>query len=162
MGDVVELLQTIFYDRFSTIINEALTYSAELGYTPNDDPVTRVEAFIDTVYGVTQDRSLSDFGWDEILITALSNLDDSAVVGLPHLLTRKRTDYGHANITKFGVPGICIRMWDKCARLRNLGERGGRSEVGESIKDAWMDIAGYLCIMRLVELGLLADEIASR
>jgi hypothetical protein len=36
------------------------------------------------------------------------------------LLCRKQHDYGHNNITNFGVIGVAIRMCDKIARIDNL------------------------------------------
>ena len=65
---------------------------------------------------------------------------------LKDLLLKKHRDYGTKNLDEFGSFGIFIRVTDKRNRLANLikrpdGEQSG--EVGESLEDTWLDIAGY-------------------
>ena len=63
------------------------------------------------------------------------------------LLCRKQHDYGHGNISKFGLVGVAVRMCDKIARAENLTKRGGVSaQVTEPLKDAYEDIIGYAVI----------------
>lgn len=60
------------------------------------------------------------------------------------LLCRKQHDYGHNNITNFGVIGVAIRMCDKIARIDNLGRRA--TPHNESLIDSYLDIVGYAMI----------------
>jgi hypothetical protein len=43
------------------------------------------------------------------------------------LLCRKQHDYGHGNISKFGLIGVAVRMCDKIARAENMTKKGGAS-----------------------------------
>ena len=79
------------------------------------------------------------------------------------LLIRKHHDYGPTNISRSpGGPlnGLAVRLWDKVARMFNLGVllpwRTG-SEVApqnESLRDTGQDIANYGTIATLVVDGL--------
>ena len=60
------------------------------------------------------------------------------------LLCRKQHDYGHNNITNFGVIGVAIRMCDKIARIDNLSRRA--TPHNESLIDSYLDIVGYAMI----------------
>lgn len=63
------------------------------------------------------------------------------------LLCRKQHDYGHGNITKFGLIGVAVRMCDKIERAYNMTQKGGASaQVAEPLKDAYEDIIGYAVI----------------
>jgi len=63
------------------------------------------------------------------------------------MLCRKQHDYGHGNISKFGLVGVAVRMCDKIARAENMTEKGGASaQVTEPLKDAFEDIIGYAVI----------------
>lgn len=63
------------------------------------------------------------------------------------LLCRKQHDYGHGNISKFGLVGVAVRMCDKIARAENLVKLGGVSaQVTEPLKDTFEDIIGYAVI----------------
>jgi Nucleotide modification associated domain 1 len=63
------------------------------------------------------------------------------------MLCRKQHDYGHGNISKFGLVGVAVRMCDKIARAENLTKRGGVSaQITEPLKDAYEDIIGYAVI----------------
>jgi hypothetical protein len=63
------------------------------------------------------------------------------------LLCRKQHDYGHGNISKFGLIGVAVRMCDKIARAENMTKKGGASaQVTEPLKDAYEDIIGYAVI----------------
>lgn len=61
------------------------------------------------------------------------------------VLVRKQTDYGHENISRFGLNGILVRMHDKIARLENLTSRGVNPE-NESLYDNYLDLLGYATI----------------
>jgi hypothetical protein len=75
------------------------------------------------------------------------NIDDQ--VGL---LARKQHDYGHDNITKFGLTGVKVRLWDKIARYNNLIARK-TDGANESIQDTLVDIVGYCTIHAMIRNG---------
>jgi len=60
-------------------------------------------------------------------------------------LISKQSDYGPENIRRFGRQGLMVRMHDKIARLENLFEQQ-RAPKNETIRDTYMDIAGYSAI----------------
>lgn len=60
-------------------------------------------------------------------------------------LIRKQHDYGHHNIARYGMKGLCIRVHDKIARLENL-IKYKLFPNNESIADTVTDIAGYSAI----------------
>lgn len=64
-----------------------------------------------------------------------------------HLCSKQR-DYGHDNITAFGVLGIKVRLSDKLARYANLTKNGIDPE-NESLEDTVKDIIGY-CVVGLM------------
>jgi hypothetical protein len=91
--------------------------------------------------------------WTEIAIQAVENLRlnnewDSGKMAT--LLASKQHDYGHGNITAFGMKGVLVRLSDKVERLINLTTKNARNE---SILDTLRDIVGY-CVIAL----MLHDE----
>lgn len=64
--------------------------------------------------------------------------------GVTAFLIGKQHDYGHKNISTFGLKGVIVRLVDKLARLENLQQRDNPSN--ESIEDTWLDIFGY-CVV---------------
>lgn len=68
------------------------------------------------------------------------------------LLCRKQHDYGHQNINNFGILGLCVRMCDKFARIKNLQERGTTSE-NEPLYDSYLDVVGYAAIAMMYHEG---------
>lgn len=68
------------------------------------------------------------------------------------LLCRKQHDYGHQNINNFGILGLCIRMCDKFARIKNLQGRGTSSE-NEPLYDSYLDVVGYAAIAMMYHDG---------
>jgi hypothetical protein len=60
------------------------------------------------------------------------------------LLCRKQHDYGHNNITNFGIIGVAVRICDKIARIDNLSKRN--QPTNESLVDSYIDIVGYAMI----------------
>lgn len=66
---------------------------------------------------------------------------------LHELLCRKQHDYGHRNITKFGLVGVAVRMCDKIARAENITFSGGVAiQLNEPLQDTYEDIVGYAVI----------------
>jgi hypothetical protein len=91
--------------------------------------------------------------WTEIAIQAVEDLRlnnewDSGEMAT--LLASKQHDYGHGNITAFGMKGVLVRLSDKVERLINLTTKNARNE---SISDTLRDIVGY-CVIAL----MLHDE----
>ena len=68
------------------------------------------------------------------------------------LLASKQHDYGHGNITAFGLKGVLVRLSDKVERLINLKSKKSKAQ-NESMLDTLRDIVGY-CVIAL----MLNDE----
>ncbi|WP_260447226.1 nucleotide modification associated domain-containing protein [Listeria newyorkensis] len=65
---------------------------------------------------------------------------------LVELLGRKNRNYGASfdrQMAEYGLPASLIRMDDKLSRLKALGTTEVVDEVGESIEDTLLDLAGY-------------------
>ena len=79
-------------------------------------------------------------------------LDVVAVADLvARTVIKKQKDYGPNNIRRspFGPEiGLIVRMYDKLARLANL--QGKETPNYESLKDTYLDIAGYAFIGMLL------------
>jgi len=93
--------------------------------------------------------------WTEIAIEAIQELRftkewDSGRMST--LLASKQHDYGHGNITAFGLQGVLVRLSDKIERLINLKSKIGKAK-NESLTDTLRDIVGY-CVIAL----MLNDE----
>ena len=87
--------------------------------------------------------------WTEIAIQAVEDLRlnnewDSGKMAT--LLASKQHDYGHGNITAFGMKGVLVRLSDKVERLINLKSKQARNE---SAVDTLRDIVGY-CVIALM------------
>jgi hypothetical protein len=62
-------------------------------------------------------------------------------------LIKKQMDYGPENISKFGITGLTIRMYDKISRLTNLSSNHRKPMVDdEPIFDTALDLIGYCAI----------------
>jgi len=61
------------------------------------------------------------------------------------VLCQKQHDYGHRNISQFGLVGVAIRLADKLARIENL-TKAGTTAKNESLTDSYVDIIGYAMI----------------
>ena len=72
------------------------------------------------------------------------------------LLAQKQEDYGPENILTTGHVGLSVRLTDKVARLRNL--QGKHSPKFESVRDTYMDIAGYAIIGMMLLDGTFPPE----
>ena len=73
-------------------------------------------------------------------------------------VVRKQKDYGPNNIRKspFGpLIGLTVRLYDKIARLANLA--GGEKPQNESLRDTFIDIAGYGLIGLMILDGTFPD-----
>ena len=83
--------------------------------------------------------------FSSVALHAISHLRDYDVTleSVHDLLCSKQADYGHENILAFGDIGICVRMSDKIARIKNLRNKNA---MNESLLDSWMDLLGYAVI----------------
>ena len=93
--------------------------------------------------------------WTEIGVEAIQELRlrsswDSGE--MCNLLISKQHDYGHNNITAFGLKGVLVRLSDKIERLNNLKNKKSKAK-NESLLDTLRDIVGY-CVIAL----MLNDE----
>ena len=86
----------------------------------------------------------------------MKNREDAhaIVYELLEILYKKHEDYGPMNIA--GAPGgamngLRVRMYDKLARLSNLGDTDTPNY--ESIEDTLIDLANYAIIGLLVQRG---------
>jgi hypothetical protein len=86
----------------------------------------------------------------------MKNLEDAKAITIELLkiLYKKHEDYGPMNIA--GAPGgamngLRVRMYDKLARLSNLGDNDTPNY--ESIEDTLIDLANYAIIGLLVQRG---------
>lgn len=93
--------------------------------------------------------------WTEIAIEAIEELrmrkswDSGEMCAL---LISKQHDYGHGNITSFGLQGVLVRLSDKIERLNNLKSKKSKAK-NESVLDTLRDVVGY-CVIAL----MLNDE----
>lgn len=97
-------------------------------------------------------------------LTAVDLKTDLAKAALPVVLAnlatldRKQQDYGSANLTKFGVDGVVVRMSDKLERVINLGAKRSRGlaaghlveSLNEPLADSFLDLANYAIIAYLM------------
>lgn len=79
------------------------------------------------------------------------NLDVTYLLTSSEILNtviKKQRDYGHENISKFGITGLVIRVHDKVARVENLMKKENfiNAVADETILDTLMDIIGYSII----------------
>ena len=70
------------------------------------------------------------------------------------LLDSKQKDYGPGNISRFGVKGLSVRLYDKVERLANLLMDKDETPENESLEDTFKDITNY----GLIGLMLLRDQ----
>jgi|TARA_B100001758_G_C18038339_1_gene416725 hypothetical protein len=70
------------------------------------------------------------------------------------LLDAKQKDYGPRNISRFGVRGLAVRLYDKVERLAHLLMDKDSEPANESVEDTFKDIANY----GLIGLMLLRDK----
>ena len=93
--------------------------------------------------------------WTEMAIEAVQDLRKRKVWDsgeMSALLASKQHDYGHGNITAFGLKGVLVRLSDKVERLANLKSIKSKAQ-NESVVDTLRDIVGY-CVIAL----MLNDE----
>jgi hypothetical protein len=96
----------------------------------------------------TRDKSTepvqNTVGWVTVPMTFNQAAGNSGIT-IADTIIKKQTDYGQNNI--LGCPvgaemGLIVRLFDKLNRLANLYKQG-KPPTNESLKDTWLDIAGY-------------------
>ena len=97
---------------------------------------------------------------DRVNRGAFSDSDgwDKAAAELVVLLRSKQADYGPENIMSTGHVGLAVRLTDKVARLRNL-TLNSKEPKNESLRDTYMDVAGYGIIGMMLMDGRFPDEV---
>ena len=98
--------------------------------------------------------------FDAIARKAMAVIPDWGVDQQVSLLAAKQHDYGHNNIDKFGPLGVRVRLWDKIARLGNLGLRSDTAK-NESYNDTLVDIVGYCTIYAMVKNGTFSFPLST-
>lgn len=138
------------HDAAEAILNEWRVRA--YAWIPDEALLDKLRARIDVLADDTRGAWSGDTAQFCVLGTwALSGVYTHAVVvnvsGLVHsiadLAAAKHHDYGQANIERFGVEGILVRMSDKVERLKNLATREDSPAIAESVLDAWTDLVGY-------------------
>ena len=78
------------------------------------------------------------------------------------LLCSKQADYGHNNISSFGLIGVAVRLVDKVCRLENLTAKNSGA-LNEPLLDTWLDMIGYSVIaeMLVTNTFMLPLEVAA-
>jgi hypothetical protein len=94
---------------------------------------------------------MADTTWDDAVQLILD--------GLYETLISKQHDYGHENILFAGADGVLVRAHDKIARIKNLLGRGAHAE-NESLRDSWIDLAGYAVIAIMLMDGTFTRPLA--
>lgn len=139
------------YDRKANLIEELsirARYIADLVHkgVENTDQWYRHLAHMIMACGNIGARKMFDDGaWDK--------------EAMAHLLASKQHDYGHRNITSFGLVGVAVRMSDKIARLENLVKRDDDA-VNEPLTDTYKDIVGYAVIAGMLLNNTFELELA--
>lgn len=74
---------------------------------------------------------------------------------LADTLAKKNSAYGDAfgkSIEQYGETAALVRMSDKWNRLNNLMLNNDIDDIGESVQDTLLDLAGY-CILTMVTIN---------
>lgn len=115
----------------------------------------------DLIDGIIDSAETRATGWQQLGASAyeiavdwglLSRDPKNATDFLTNLVTRKQRDYGHENISRFGMVGLYVRMHDKIARLENL-LGNGKAPQNESVGDNLIDVIGYSTIAVMLAEG---------
>ena len=129
-----------------------------IGFTSTEERQEFIlETFENVVEQVFQNKTPQDeqsinFKWTAIAWSGLIGYANETKVSVDeagmHLLKTvigKQRMYGHGNISRFGVPGLVIRLNDKLERLKNIQKHDG-PVLFEPLNDTWLDICGYSVI----------------
>ena len=128
---------------------------ASLATEPKEIQIEKLQRLITSgrICLFEQDELPVSLLWTEIAIQAVQDLrrtNDWDSGEMATLLASKQHDYGHGNITAFGMKGVLVRLSDKIERYINLKSKKAQNE---SKTDTLRDIVGY-CVIAL----MLNDE----
>ena len=128
---------------------------ASLATEPKEIQIEKLQRLITSgrICLFEQDELPVSLLWTEIAIQAVQDLRRSSDWDsgeMATLLASKQHDYGHGNITAFGMKGVLVRLSDKIERYINLKSKKAQNE---SKTDTLRDIVGY-CVIAL----MLNDE----
>ena len=128
---------------------------ASLATEPKEIQIEKLQRLITSgrICLFEQDELPVSLLWTEIAIQAIQDLrrtNDWDSGEMATLLASKQHDYGHGNITAFGMKGVLVRLSDKIERYINLKSKKAQNE---SKTDTLRDIVGY-CVIAL----MLNDE----
>ena len=130
-------------------------HMASLATEPKEIQIEKLQRLITSgrICLFEQDELPVSLLWTEIAIQAIQDLrrtNDWDSGEMATLLASKQHDYGHGNITAFGMKGVLVRLSDKIERYINLKSKKAQNE---SKTDTLRDIVGY-CVIAL----MLNDE----
>ena len=130
-------------------------HMASLATDPKEIQIEKLQRLITSgrICLFEQDELPVSLLWTEIAIQAIQDLrrtNDWDSGEMATLLASKQHDYGHGNITAFGMKGVLVRLSDKIERYINLKSKKAQNE---SKTDTLRDIVGY-CVIAL----MLNDE----
>jgi hypothetical protein len=130
-------------------------HMASLATEPKEIQIEKLQRLITSgrICLFEQDELPVSLLWTEIAIQAIQDLrrtNDWDSGEMATLLASKQHDYGHGNITAFGMKGVLVRLSDKIERYINLKSKKAHNE---SKTDTLRDIVGY-CVIAL----MLNDE----
>ena len=120
-------------------------------------PETHIPALVGKLREQRQEISI-DRRW-RCLFDDVCEANTISPLAVVKLVIRKQRDYGHDNILQFGILGIAVRVSDKWARIENLIAKGAEPQ-NESLRDSWMDIAGYALVAMMLEEGVFTLPLA--
>jgi len=152
----------------SEMISNATSFVAPEGNPTQERQDFILETFekvVDAVFrsGVPQDEQNLEFMWATIAWSGLVGYANETKVSVEEAGMRvlrtvigKQRMYGHGNISRFGTPGLVIRLNDKLERLKNIQKHDG-PVLFEPLNDTWLDICGYsvIAVMWLNEWFML-------
>lgn len=103
-------------------------------------------------------------GWAELLVNisipeaGFEDVVFDTLFELQEILVSKQADYGPDAITRApggALNGVLVRAHDKLERLKHLA---GAEPNHESVRDSWLDLAGYSVIALMVIDGTWPSE----
>lgn len=121
--------------------------------TNPDNPPTRGKVYTNGINAEPKANRGYELISFEVDVVALAHEIASTVV-------KKQKDYGPNNIRRspYGADkGLVVRMYDKLARIANLTTQERKPE-NESLRDSFIDIAGYAIIGLMLLDGTFPKE----
>lgn len=166
---ITKTTPTTWDEASEIVVSEMMLNANSFGVSPTGERQNFIlqtfEKIVETVFKseVPQDEQSLDSMWTSIAWSGLIGYANETKVSVEeagmHVLRTvigKQRMYGHGNISRFGVPGLVIRLNDKLERLKNIQKHDG-PVLFEPLNDTWLDICGYsvIAIMWLNDWFLL-------